>query len=62
MNRRDLVVNTASSGAAALRLSASGDRAFAGSGSDIIEDNFRGVEITTPGEIKKFVRCQPMGI
>jgi Glycosyl hydrolases family 16 len=53
MNRRDFLVNTASSGAAALLLSASCDRAIALGGSDIIDDNFRGVEITMPGGSKK---------
>jgi hypothetical protein len=53
MNRRDFLVNTASSGAAALLLSVSGDRALAQGGSDIIEDNFRGVQITMPGGDKK---------
>ena len=51
MNRRDFLANTASS--AALLLSASGDRALAFGGSDIIEDDFRGVEITMPGGRKK---------
>jgi len=53
MNRRDFLVNTASSGAAALLLSAGADRALALSGSDIIDDDFRGVEITMPGGRKK---------
>jgi hypothetical protein len=53
MNRREFLVNTASSGAAALLLSASGDRTIAMSGSDIIEDDFRGVEITMPSGSKK---------
>src|SRR5579863_5459422 len=52
MNRRDFVVRTASS-ASALFLSASRDRALALGGSDIIEDNFRGVEITMPSGTKK---------
>jgi hypothetical protein len=50
MNRRDFLANTAST---ALLLSASGDRALALGGSDIIEDDFRGVEITMPGGRKK---------
>ena len=53
MNRRDFLVNSASSGAAALLLSASGDRAVALGGTDIIDDDFRGVEITMPGGTKK---------
>jgi hypothetical protein len=61
MNRRDLPVNTASSGATALLLSASGDRAFAVNGSEIIRDNFRGVEITMrKREQEALSRCQPM--
>jgi hypothetical protein len=52
MKRRDFLANTASSGAALL-LSASGDRALAWGGSDIIEDDFRGVETTMPGGSKK---------
>src|SRR3984885_15525277 len=51
MNRRDFLANTASS--AALLLSASGDRALAFGGSDIIEDDFRGVEITMPDGSRK---------
>ena len=50
MNRRDFLANSAST---ALLLSASGDRALALGGSDIIEDDFRGVEITMPGGRKK---------
>src|SRR3984885_11372802 len=53
MNRREFLANSASSGAAALLLSASGDRVLALGGSDIIEDDFRGVEITMPGGRKK---------
>jgi hypothetical protein len=50
MNRRDFLANTAST---ALLLSASGDRALAFGSSDIIDDDFRGVEITMPGGSKK---------
>ena len=50
MNRRDFLANTAST---ALLLSASADRTLALGGSDIIEDDFRGVEITMPGGRKK---------
>src|SRR5271163_2402928 len=50
MNRRDFLANSAST---ALLLSASGDRALALGGSDILEDDFRGVEVTTPGGSKK---------
>ncbi len=53
MNRRDFLVSSASSGAAALLLSASGDRAVAQGDSVIIEDNFRGVEITMPSGSRK---------
>jgi hypothetical protein len=49
MNRRDFLANTAS----AVLLSASSDRALALGGSDIIQDDFRGVEITMPGGSKK---------
>ncbi len=52
MNRRDFLVNTAT-GAGALVLSASCDRALALNGSDVIEDDFRGVEITMQGGSKK---------
>lgn len=52
MNRRDFLVNTAT-GAGALVLSACGDRALALSDTNIIEDDFRGVEITMPGGAKK---------
>ena len=52
MNRRDFLVNTATA-AGALALSAGGDRAVALSDTDIIEDDFRGVEITMPGGGKK---------
>jgi hypothetical protein len=50
MNRRDFLANSAST---ALLLSASGDRALALGGSDILEDDFRGVEVTMPGGSKK---------
>jgi glycosyl hydrolase family 16 len=53
MNRRDFLANSASSGAAALLLSASADRVLALGGSDIIDDDFRGVDITMPGGRKK---------
>ncbi len=53
MNRRDFLVTTTSSGAAAFLLSGSGDRAYAQGGSIILEDNFRGVEVTLPNGSKK---------
>ncbi len=53
MNRRDFLVSTAAGGAAALLLSATGDKAVAQRDSDIIEDNFQGVETTMPGGGKK---------
>jgi hypothetical protein len=52
MNRRDFLVTTTSSGAAALLLPGSGRRAFAQGGSDIIDDNFRGKEVTMPNGSK----------
>jgi hypothetical protein len=53
MNRREFLAGTASGGAAAWLLSAAGDRAVAQGDSAIIDDNFRGVEITLPGGSKK---------
>jgi hypothetical protein len=52
MNRRDFLVSTAT-GAGAILLSASGDRAAAMGAADIIDDDFKGVEITMPGGGKK---------
>jgi hypothetical protein len=52
MKRREFLVGTASSAGAVL-LSASPDRVIAWGGSDIIEDNFKGVEITMPDGRKK---------
>jgi hypothetical protein len=53
MNRRDFLVTTTLSGAAALLLPDSGERAFAQGGLDVIDDNFRGKEITMPNGSKK---------